>query len=139
MKNFSVLLGTLLMMVVVSCNNTSKKDPVIYNPKSLKESVWTVPDSVATSEQLAMKKKLEQAGYDCIQVKDNRLVLAVGKDYFTKNGIPEIYYDFFIESVKETNDGLDKWEKNGMKLNVDSLFQSAKKEYLEMRKQAEKK
>ena len=64
---------------------------------------------------------------------------ALRKDYFTKNGIPEIYYDFFIESVKETNDGLDKWEKDGMKLNVDSLFQSAKKEYLEMRKQAEKK
>ena len=126
------------MMVVVSCNNTSK-DPLIYNPKSLKESVWTVPDSVATPEQLAMKKKLNEAIWDCVQVKDNRLVLAVEKDYFTKNGIPEIYYDFFIESLKETNDGLDKWEKDGMKLNVDSLFQSAKKEYLEMRKQAEKK
>ena len=118
------------MMVVVSCNNTSKKDPVIYNPKSLKESVWTVPDSVATSEQLAMKKKLEQARIDCIQVKDNRLVLAVGKDYFTKNGIPEIYYDFFIESVKETNDGFDKWEKDGMKVDVNKLFEDAKKEYL---------
>ena len=139
MKKLSILLGTLLMMVVASCNNTSKKDPLIYNPKSLKESVWTVADSVATPEQLAMKKKLEQARIDCIQVKDNRLVLAVGKDYFTKNGIPEIYYDFFIESVKETNDGFDKWEKDGMKLNVDSLFQSAKKEYLELKKQAEKK
>ena len=48
MKKFSVLLGIFLMMAVVSCNHTNKKDPVIYNPKSLKESVWTVPDSVAT-------------------------------------------------------------------------------------------
>ena len=94
---------------------------------------------ISRPDEKTMKKKLEQARFDCIQVKDNRLVLAVGKDYFTKNGIPEIYYDFFIESVKETNDGFDKWEKDGMKLNVDSLFQSAKKEYLEMRKQAEKK
>ena len=88
MKKFSVLLGIFLMMAVVSCNNASEKDPVIYNPKSLKESVWTVADSVATPEQLAMKKKINEAIWDCIQVKDNRLVLAVGKDYFTKNGIP---------------------------------------------------
>ncbi len=138
MKKLSILLGTLLMMVVVSCNNTSK-DPLIYNPKSLKESVWTVADSVATPEQLAMKKKLNEMIWNCVQVKDNRLTLSVEKEYFKKNEIPEIYYDFTLESLKETNDGFDKWEKDGMKLNVDSLFQSAKKEYLELKKQAEKK
>lgn len=130
MKKFSVLLGIFLMMAVVSCNNTSKKDPVIYNPKSLKESVWTVPDSVATSEQLAMKKKLNEMIWNCVQVKDNRLTLSVGKDYFRKNEIPEIYYDFTLESLKETNDGLDKWEKEGQKVDVNKLFEDAKKEYL---------
>jgi hypothetical protein len=129
MKNFSVLLGIFLMMVVVSCNNTSK-DPLIYNPKSLKESVWTVADSVATPEQLAMKKKLNEMIWNCVQVKDNRLTLTVGKDYFKKNEIPEIYYDFTLESLKETNDGLDKWEKEGLKVDVDKLFEDAKKEYL---------
>ncbi len=129
MKNFSVLLGIFLMMVVASCNNTSK-DPLIYNPKSLKESVWTVADSVATPEQLAMKKKLNEMIWNCVQVKDNRLTLTVGKDYFKKNEIPEIYYDFTLESLKETNDGLDKWEKEGMKVDVNKLFEDAKKEYL---------
>ena len=129
MKKFSVLLGIFLMMVVASCNNTSK-DPLIYNPKSRKESVWTVADSVATPEQLAMKKKLNEMIWNCVQVKDNRLTLTVGKDYFKKNEIPEIYYDFTLESLKETNDGLDKWEKEGQKVDVDKLFEDAKKENL---------
>jgi N-glycosylase/DNA lyase len=85
-----------------------------------------------------MKKKLNEMIWNCVQVKDNRLTLSVGKEYFKKNEIPEIYYNFTLESLKETNDGLDKWEKEGMKVDVDKLFEDAKKELLKIKGVGEK-
>ena len=113
MKRIILYIVCLVGIGCMHIQNKSEYD-LVQNPKSLKESVLSVPDSVATKRQLALKRKVEEVVYLKTQVIDNRLALSVDKKYFTKNNIPPRYYELIVDEFAETNIGLDKMESSGV-------------------------
>lgn len=99
------------------------------HPASLNESVMSIPDSTATSEQLTLKRKIERVSFFKTQVKDNRLELTVGKEYFIDNDIPVRYYELINERIKETNAGIDQLEAEGINVDLAAGFEEERKAY----------
>lgn len=110
---------------------------IVYNPISLKESVMSIPDSVATKKQLILKRKVEEIMYLKTCVVNNRLALSVDNEYFVKNKIPLRYYELIMESLAETNAGLDRMEADRIPIGdllkslerTAALYRQYQKEY----------
>ena len=116
------------MVCCPSCRSNNKDD-IICNPISLAESVMSIPDSIATSEQLVLKRKIEHVGIFKIRVNNNRLELTVGKDYFINNNIPIRYYKLINKDIKETNIGIDQLETDGVDIDVASVLEKDRRAY----------
>lgn len=124
------ILSVGLVLIAVGCRNqqcSDKSDSVI----SFRESVVNIPDSVATAEQLVLKKKIENLICTKIQVENNRLNLAVGKDYFTARDIPSGYYYWIVEELEQTNTVIDKWEAEGTDMNLQTAVEDTRTQYRE--------
>lgn len=89
----------------------------------------SIPDSIATSEQLVLKRKIEHVGIFKIRVNNNRLELTVGKDYFINNNIPIRYYKLINKDIKETNIGIDQLETDGVDIDVASVLEKDRRAY----------
>lgn len=119
-----------LVLIAIGCHNQQNSDKV-DSIISFRESVVNIPDSVATSEQLVLKKKIENLICTKIQVKNNRLALAVGKDYFTDQDIPLGYYYWIVEELKQTNTVIDKWEAEGTDIDLKTSLEDTRTQYRE--------
>lgn len=77
-----------------------------------------MPDSVLTTEQVALKRKIGEVIVDFVVVKNNKFVLTLNKKEFVKRGIPLEYYRLLKRNIKENNDFI----QNENMENVEFLF-----------------
>lgn len=124
------LFATLCCIVAYGCQRYD-------GPRSIRESVLAVPDSIATSEQSRLKQTLKDIVFSKGAVENDKLILSVGRDYFIDRNISATYYDLIIQEFKETSRFINKLKKNGQypteQTDLEKLFNSAKEEYWEMR------
>lgn len=133
---YFVLLCAVSACFLVGCGSRNNQvgilTPEQYKAYCEKEGI-TTPDSLATPELLKRKEILSDTIYSKVVVRDNRMVLTVDRDYFVDRGLPPIYYDLTIYSLRETNDGFKRMVKEGIipreQANVEELFEQAKKEF----------
>ncbi|MBD5366600.1 MAG: hypothetical protein HDR82_06275 [Bacteroides sp.] len=130
----SILAGVVISLVAVSSsacqnNNQVEKAEKVFEPVPLNELVTAVPDTIASPEQLALKRKIEHIIYFKTVVKDNHFELTVDKDYFIQNDIPLTYYDLLVENLEANNKLADELKSQGHELNVAEMFEESKKEY----------
>ena len=130
----SLLAGVVISLVAVSSsacqnNNQVEKAEKVFEPVPLNELVSAVPDTIASPEQLALKRKIEHIVYFKTVVKDNHFKLTVDKDYFIQNDIPLTYYDLLVENLEANNKLADELKSQGHELNVAEMFEESKKEY----------
>ena len=127
----------LLMLCVcalVGCSApTDKSLSASEYQELLQQTIFPLPDSSLTKEQIELQVIVLDILNKNIYVEDNCLKLSVGKEEFEKEGIPTHYHDVLQYQLKETNAGVNKWIEEGRipanQLNVDSLLKIAKERY----------
>ena len=110
-SNYYLLLFSVLLLL--SC-----AQKVVYKSPLNEQLVHLMPDSVLTTEQVALKRKIGEVIVDFVVVKNNKFVLTLNKKEFVKRGIPLEYYRLLKRNIKENNDFI----QNENMENVEFLF-----------------
>lgn len=139
----SLLAGVVIGMIALCSSACQSNDQVekaekVFEPIPLNQLVTAVPDTIASPEQLALKRKIEHIAYFKTVVKDNHLELTVDKDYFIQNDIPLTYYDLLVETLEANNKLADELKSQGHELNVAEMIEESRKEYNAYIKEFEK-
>lgn len=139
----SLLAGVAIGLIALCNSGCQNNDQVekaekVFEPVPLNELVSTVPDTIASPEQLALKRKIEHIAYFKTVVKDNHLELTVDKDYFIQNDIPLTYYDLLVDNIEANNKLVDELKSQGHELNVAEMIEESRKEYNAYIKEFEK-
>jgi hypothetical protein len=104
--------------------------------KIIKQTIFVIPDSLMTKEQLLLNVKIYDFLNQHIYVENNCLKLSVGKESLTKEGIPIIYYDVIKYQLEENNEGIKKLIESGeipaKHLDQNSLLKEYKVRYKEI-------
>lgn len=79
----------------------------------IKQTIFVIPDSLKTKEQLQLNMKIYDFLNQHIYVEDNCVKLSVGKELLTKEGIPTIYYDVIQYQLEENNECIKMWIESG--------------------------
>ncbi|MBR4303618.1 MAG: hypothetical protein IKT80_08685 [Bacteroidaceae bacterium] len=127
--NRLIFSASLITLLITSCkDNTYKTLDAVKYEKLLQQTVLVIPDSLLTEDQRQFIKELENFIYDNAYVKDNLLLLSVGRDAFKSACIPEYYYDIILYQFNEVNDFVNKPhpEYPDYSFNLDSLFKKSK-------------
>ncbi|WP_320167780.1 hypothetical protein [Mangrovibacterium marinum] len=108
MKNNFLLYSLFLIVLLwMSCNDM---------PKSVSEEqraffsftpVTSVPDSLLTSEQQVLKRKMRDVGFKIVVPQGGRLIVTIDKDSFLQLGLPEEYYNILIRDISDLNNYTD--------------------------------
>ena len=96
MKRFCLLCAVVFAMLM-SCNNNNQAN------RESQLSWLQLPDEELTLDQLKLKKQLIEVISDNMIIEDNTIKLTISRKEFEKLGIPEIYYDFLKEDIKNDN------------------------------------
>lgn len=113
MKNFVVFL--LLSALFGSCsnsNNEMRSEDIKAESMQKARMIFTTPDSLLSADEKELVKKLEQAIYggEFFILKDVGYAIQfetiAGKEEWKKKGLPEIYYDIFLNDMLCNNKGL---------------------------------
>lgn len=126
-----------LAVSFIGCTNVTNK------PKSsnefhelLKQTIFPIPDSLLTNEQIELKIKFWDLFFKHVYVENNYQKLDIGKELFVKEGIPEIYYDVIQYQLRENNECIDKWIEEGdtllKQVNWDEVMKEAIERYWKM-------
>lgn len=130
------LILSAILFGIASCTSNPKEESATFEvPATILESVTAIPDSVATAEQLALKQTLQDIFFSKVIVENNQMILTVDRSYFVENKIPPSYYDIFQASLKESNDAVPLFSKQGnMEYDMAKIYEESKKAYWERRK-----
>ena len=129
MNRFNFLL--LLITVSVSLNSCSPKvsEPV-FDPY-----IFAIPDSIATDQQMTIKKALKEITYTKISVSKDRYVFHFDKNDFIALGISRKYCNWLKRNMREENRNYRKlmrlYPDLSSSTSREEIFESAKKNYLE--------
>jgi len=115
---------------------TTMREPFVW-PDSI-PNIFHVPDSIGfwdvntgeddgnwtiiqlwTPEQKALAQLIMSTIFDNVVVVNNRVKLAIDREDFVNQGIPEPYYDFTLEKLRNLND----LEKKGFDVKHKSMEQ----------------
>lgn len=125
-----LLLFMLALFVGCTTNVSNKGLSSDEYQELLKQTIFVIPDSLKTKEQLQLNMKIYDFFNQYIYVENNCVKLSVGKESSTKEGIPAIYYDVIQFQLEENNECIKKWIESGdipaKHLDMDSLV----REYL---------
>ncbi len=112
-----------------ACNSqkTSTRDISVVNTPTipddtLKEllSITGVPDSVLTTKQLEIKKKLNMFLKEYLKVENNHFVLQADSQDFVESGLSNYYFDILKKDIKVFNNFVDS---EGI-LNLEEKFKN---------------
>lgn len=117
--------------------NVSKKGLSSNEYKELiKQTIFVIPDSLKTKEQLQLNLKIYDFFNQYIYVENNCVKLSVGKESSTKEGIPAFYYDVIQFQLEENNECIkkmiDSGEISAIHLDMDSLVEEYLVRYKEI-------
>lgn len=130
MKKLLLLLFIIVSLIGCTRNVSNKSLSFEEYQELLKQTVFVIPDSLKTKEQLQLNMKIYDFFNQYIYVENNCVKLSVGKESSTKEGIPAIYYDVIQYQLEENNECVKKWIESGdipaKHLDMDSLV----REYL---------
>ena len=125
---------TVLALLLFGCKSDS--DKIISQEKYqelLSKSYMLKPDSLLTSQDIALKIKVMDFCFNNLTISDNHQQLDVTREELESQGIPSFYYDILQYQVYETNTNIEKWIEEGTldidDLNLDSSFKQAKDLY----------
>lgn len=125
---------TVLALLLFGCKSGS--DKIISQEKYqelLSKSYMLKPDSLLTSQDIALKIKVMDFCFNNLTISDNHQQLDVTREELESQGIPSFYYDILQYQVYETNTNIEKWIEEGTldidDLNLDSSFKQAKDLY----------
>lgn len=130
-RTFSLM---LCVCALVGCSSPTEKSlSASEYQELLQQTIFPLPDSSLTKEQIELKVKVLDLLNKGIYVEDNSLKLSVGKEVFEKEDIPAHYHDVLLYQLKEANEAVNRWIKEGKipahHLNQDSLIKIAKERY----------
>lgn len=95
---------------VISCGtNTDRQQDI--NGKYY-DYAYLIPDSLRTPEQQELMDTLCKLIADGIYIENNQWRFKYTKEDFDKNGIPQVYYDVFMQNVNDINKGIKEWGLN---------------------------
>lgn len=90
-----------------------------------------LPDSLKTNEQIAIKDKMVEIYLTKTLVKNDKMRLTVGRDYFVEHGLPAFCYDIILYEQAQNNKFYKEWKKvSEGAINLEDTFKEAQKEYL---------
>ena len=132
-KNFYVVLVLAVSWFFVSCKaetdkdgskgelsiasdkNTSNLAESWRNPKTFAESVFMIPDSIATEEQRALKQSVFSMliSKKHVVMRNGQIVFVADENTLKDYGIPPTYLPIIKESLAQTNNSLREWMKEG--------------------------
>lgn len=130
----------LLLIIALGVGCTADVSKKGYSPEKfhelLEQTIFVIPDSLMTKEQLQLYVKVFDFLVQYTYVENNCMKLSVGKEVLEKEGIPAIYYDVLQYQFEENNECIKKWTEAGdvpaIHLNQDSLFKEFKVRYQEI-------
>ena len=129
MNRFNFLL--LLITVSVSLNSCS---PKVSEP-GFDPYIFAIPDSIATYQQMTIKKALKEITYTKISVSKDRYVFHFDKNDFITLGISRKYCNWLKRNMREENRNYRKlmrlYPDLSSSASREEIFESAKKSYLE--------
>ncbi len=130
-RTFSLM---LCVCALVGCSSPTEKSlSASEYQELLQQTIFPLPDSSLTKEQIELKVKVLDLLNKGIYMEDNSLKLSVEKEVFEKEDIPAHYHDVLLYQLKETNEAVNRWIKEGKipahHLNQDSLIKIAKERY----------
>lgn len=125
----------LAAMALTACANTQKDSDISagLGPGNYLESVFAIPDSLCTPEQLTLKQTALDIMWTHMDVKDKRLVFNGDRELFTSRGIPPSYYDIVIANIQSSNEALDDMEKEGTEVDMEEVFSRSQRYYFDKR------
>lgn len=128
------------VMMLVACANRSDAPVDLWS-----DTVLAIPEWEMTPEEKAMKEAFDDILYDKVEIVGKKLVLTVDKEYFLEKGLPEEYYDKFVQGLeisektrRKQNRELKRWAEEGL-MNKDEAdiylqFKKAQEEYRSIKK-----
>ena len=92
------------------------KEPYWKHPDTKHETVWNIPDSVATKAQLRLKSKIREFVHnpENMTLDGCKLMLTADSSMFKKKRIDVTYMKYIQESLDETNACVAKWIDEGV-------------------------
>lgn len=108
------LIYIFIALLLLGCKSNSDKlvSQEEYQ-KLLSQSYMLKPDSLLTTEDIALKIKVMDFFISNITLADNHQQFPVTREDLESKGIPSFYYDILQYQVYETNTAVDKWIKEG--------------------------
>ena len=125
-------LNSLLLVLFLTCCSTKNISKKKYD-KLLEQTFLLTPDSLLTTDQIALKIKVYDCLYTYITSNNNRQKLPVTRKEVESNGIPDLYYDIIQYQIKENNSYIDMLIKEGAiseeNFDCDTLIKESKERY----------
>lgn len=91
-----------------------------------------LPDSLKTPGQLLINEKLTETIYEKVQVRNNRMVLNVDRDYVIGIGLPSFCYDLIkyeLENINRTVRDYSKTADGHHKIDIAEAYRESHEEY----------
>ena len=108
------LLLCLVALLLGCTSNVTKKGLTAEEYQELvSQTIFVIPDSLKTKEQLQLTVKIHDLISRHYYVEDNCVILPVAKDSFEKEGIPTFYYDVLQYQFNDQNECVKRWLKEG--------------------------
>ena len=127
MKKLIVILTVLMLC---ACNNVKVISQEQYMEYA-DEIGLLLPDSLKTSEQIAIKDKMVEIYFTKTLVKNDEMRLTVDRDYFVEQGVPAFCYDLLLYEQAQNNKFYKEWKlESGGTINLEDIFKESKEEYL---------
>jgi len=124
---FIALFSTLILC---SCDNAKVISQEQYMEYA-EQIGMLLPDSLKTNEQIAIKDKMVEIYFTKTLVKNDKMRLTVGRDYFVEQGLPAFCYDIILYEQAQNNKFYKEWKKvSEGAINLEDTFKEAQKEYL---------
>ena len=124
---FIALFSTLILC---SCDNAKVISQEQYMEYA-EQIGMLLPDSLKTNEQIAIKDKMVEIYFTKTLVKNDKMRLTVGRDYFVEQGLPAFCYDIILYEQAQNNKFYKEWKKvSEGAINLEDTFKEAQIEYL---------
>lgn len=124
---FIALFSTLILC---SCDNAKVISQEQYMEYA-EQIGMLLPDSLKTNEQIAIIDKMVEIYFTKTLVKNDKMRLTVGRDYFVEQGLPAFCYDIILYEQAQNNKFYKEWKKiSEGAINLEDTFKEAQIEYL---------
>ena len=120
----------VLAFVVFSCTEAGKVISEEQYLEYLNQSYRVIPDSLMTDEQKRIREEEMLIVKSFIAVDDGKLILTIGREYYSEHNIPEYYYDLACYEIHQDNELIAKLNEeldDSNKIDVQKLVDDIRK------------